>query len=77
MGQGIILGLCVAFIGLTVDHLIHTWAQQRKKNTRYCLVHKGAVDRLLFFLPRSTAILVLHNNKSSPYEDSSHPHSRR
>ena len=31
MGQGIILGLCVAFIGLTVDHLIHTWAQQRKK----------------------------------------------
>jgi|TARA_B110000503_G_scaffold140963_1_gene233173 glycine betaine/proline transport system permease protein len=31
MGQGIILGLCVAFIGLTVDHLIHTWAEQRKK----------------------------------------------
>jgi glycine betaine/proline transport system permease protein len=31
MGQGIILGLCVAFIGLTVDHLIHTWAEKRKK----------------------------------------------
>ena len=26
MGQGIVLGLCVAFIGLAVDHLIHTWA---------------------------------------------------
>lgn len=31
MGQGIILGLCVAFIGLAVDHLIQTWAEQRKK----------------------------------------------
>lgn len=31
MGQGIVLGLCVAFIGLAADHLIHTWAQQRKK----------------------------------------------
>lgn len=31
MGQGIMLGLCVAFIGLAVDHLIHTWAEQRKK----------------------------------------------
>ncbi|WP_166253363.1 ABC transporter permease [Marinobacter salicampi] len=31
MGQGIILGLCVAFIGLAVDHLIHTWAEQRKQ----------------------------------------------
>jgi glycine betaine/proline transport system permease protein len=31
MGQGIVLGLCVAFIGLAVDHLIHTWAEQRKK----------------------------------------------
>ena len=30
MGQGIVLGLCVAFIGLAVDHLIHTWAEQRK-----------------------------------------------
>lgn len=26
MGQGIVLGLYVAFIGLAVDHLIHTWA---------------------------------------------------
>jgi glycine betaine/proline transport system permease protein len=31
MGQGIVLGLCVAFIGLAVDHLIHTWAAQRNK----------------------------------------------
>ncbi|WP_133013476.1 ABC transporter permease [Marinomonas flavescens] len=31
MGQGILLGLCVAFIGLAVDHLIHTWSNQRKK----------------------------------------------
>ncbi|ETX12323.1 glycine/betaine ABC transporter [Marinomonas ushuaiensis DSM 15871] len=31
MGQGIILGLCVAFIGLAVDHLIHTWSDQRKQ----------------------------------------------
>ena len=31
MGQGIVLGLCVAFIGLAVDHLIHTWAEQRNK----------------------------------------------
>ncbi|AWY00279.1 glycine/betaine ABC transporter [Marinomonas primoryensis] len=31
MGQGIVLGLCVAFIGLAADHLIHTWAQHRKK----------------------------------------------
>ncbi len=30
MGQGIVLGLCVAFIGLAVDHLIHSWAEQRK-----------------------------------------------
>jgi glycine betaine/proline transport system permease protein len=30
MGQGIVLGLCVAFIGLAVDHLIHTWAAQRE-----------------------------------------------
>lgn len=32
MGQGIVLGLCVAFIGLAVDHLVHTWAEQRKKS---------------------------------------------
>jgi glycine betaine/proline transport system permease protein len=25
------LGLCVAFIGLAVDNLIRTWADQRKK----------------------------------------------
>ena len=31
MGQGIVLGLCVAFIGLAVDHLIHTWAAKRNK----------------------------------------------
>lgn len=31
MGQGIVLGLCVAFIGLAVDHLIHTWAKERQK----------------------------------------------
>jgi glycine betaine/proline transport system permease protein len=31
MGQGIVLGLCVAFIGLAVDHLIHTWATKRNK----------------------------------------------
>jgi glycine betaine/proline transport system permease protein len=30
-GNGLVLGLCVAFIGLTVDHLIRTWADQRKK----------------------------------------------
>ena len=29
-GNGLILGLCVAFIGLAVDHLIHTWAGKRK-----------------------------------------------
>ncbi|MBR7888818.1 ABC transporter permease subunit [Marinomonas sp. A79] len=31
MGQGILLGLCVAFIGLAVDHLIHTWSNTQKK----------------------------------------------
>ncbi len=30
IGNGLMLGLCVAFIGLAVDHLIHTWADQRK-----------------------------------------------
>jgi len=29
-GIGIILGLCVAFIGLAVDQIIRTWANQRK-----------------------------------------------
>ena len=30
IGNGLMLGLCVAFIGLAVDHLIHTWADQKK-----------------------------------------------
>jgi glycine betaine/proline transport system permease protein len=30
IGNGLMLGLCVAFIGLVVDHLIHTWARERK-----------------------------------------------
>lgn len=30
IGNGLMLGLCVAFIGLIVDHLISTWAKQRK-----------------------------------------------
>jgi len=29
IGNGLMLGLCVAFIGLAVDHLIHTWAAKR------------------------------------------------
>ena len=31
IGNGLLLGLCVAAIGLTVDHLIQTWATQRRK----------------------------------------------
>ncbi|MGB0504856.1 MAG: ABC transporter permease [Pikeienuella sp.] len=31
IGNGLILGFCVAFIGLTVDHLINRWAAGRKK----------------------------------------------
>ena len=31
IGNGLLLGLCVAFIGLAVDHLIQTWATQRRK----------------------------------------------
>jgi len=31
IGNGLVLGLCVAFIGLAVDHLIHTWADQQKE----------------------------------------------
>jgi len=31
IGNGLSLGLCVAFIGLAVDHLIRTWAEKRKK----------------------------------------------
>ncbi len=30
IGNGLILGLCVAFIGLAVDHLIQTWAKKRR-----------------------------------------------
>ena len=30
IGNGLMLGLCVAFIGLAVDHLIHAWAKERK-----------------------------------------------
>ena len=30
IGNGITLGLCVAFIGLAVDHLIRTWAEKRR-----------------------------------------------
>jgi glycine betaine/proline transport system permease protein len=29
-GNGLTLGLCVAFIGLAVDNLIRTWAEKRK-----------------------------------------------
>ena len=31
IGNGLMLGLCVAFIGLSVDHLIHTWARERRQ----------------------------------------------
>ena len=31
IGNGLMLGLCVAFIGLAVDNLIRTWANKRKK----------------------------------------------
>ena len=31
IGNGLTLGLCVAFIGLAVDQVIRTWANQRKK----------------------------------------------
>ena len=31
IGSGLMLGLCVAFIGLAVDHLIQTWATKRRK----------------------------------------------
>ena len=30
IGNGLMLGLCVAFIGLAGDHLIRTWADQKK-----------------------------------------------
>ncbi len=31
IGNGITLGLCVAFIGLAVDQVIRTWANERKQ----------------------------------------------
>ncbi len=31
IGNGLILGLCVAFIGLIIDHLLNTWARARKE----------------------------------------------
>ena len=31
IGNGLMLGLCVAFIGLAVDHLIQTWARERRQ----------------------------------------------
>ena len=31
VGNGLILGLCVAFIGLALDQIIRTWANQRKQ----------------------------------------------
>ena len=31
VGSGLVLGLCVAFIGLAIDQILRTWANQRKK----------------------------------------------
>ena len=31
VGNGLVLGLCVAFIGLAVDQIIRTWANERKR----------------------------------------------
>jgi glycine betaine/proline transport system permease protein len=31
VGNGIVLGLCVAFIGLAIDQVLRTWANDRKK----------------------------------------------
>ena len=31
IGNGLMLGLCVAFMGLAVDHVIQTWAQKQRK----------------------------------------------
>ena len=30
-GNGLVLGLCVAFIGLAIDQVLRTWANQRKQ----------------------------------------------
>ena len=32
IGNGLTLGLCVAFIGLAIDQVIRTWATERKKD---------------------------------------------
>ena len=31
VGNGLVLGLCVAFIGLAIDQVLRTWANERKK----------------------------------------------
>jgi glycine betaine/proline transport system permease protein len=31
IGNGLMLGLCVAAIGLAVDQILRTWASERKK----------------------------------------------
>ncbi len=31
VGKGLVLGLCVAFMGLMVDHLITRWGSERQK----------------------------------------------
>jgi glycine betaine/proline transport system permease protein len=31
IGNGLTLGLCVAFIGLAADQVIRTWANERKQ----------------------------------------------
>ena len=31
VGNGLVLGLCVAFLGLAFDQVIRTWANERKK----------------------------------------------
>jgi len=30
VGNGLVLGFCVAFIGLAIDQIIRTWAEQKK-----------------------------------------------
>ena len=32
VGNGLILGFCIAFIGLAVDQILRTWANQRKQS---------------------------------------------
>ncbi len=31
VGNGLVLGLCVAFIGLAIDQILRTWANERKQ----------------------------------------------